>query len=165
MTSTDQAAMTSTDQEDVDTDQENVDTGQEDADGDQTGLSAETEELRDSEKRGEAEKLGERAEPEEPEELGDPEELEERHQALSPRQARRIRIAVAGAIMAAVAVMLVIGLREQPSLLTIGVYGATLVLCGAVIELSRRGRTRIGTWLLATGLVAVVAADQFLRAR
>ncbi|MFF3516236.1 hypothetical protein [Streptomyces sp. NPDC002573] len=162
MTSTDQAAMTSIDQEDVDTDQENVDTGQEDADGDQTGLSAETEELRESEKRGEPEKLGERAEPEE---LGEPEELEERHQALSPRQARRIRIAVAGAIMAAVAVMLVIGLREQPSLLTIGVYGATLVLCGAVIELSRRGRTRIGTWLLATGLVAVVAADQFLRAR
>jgi hypothetical protein len=37
-----------------------------------------------------------------------------------------------------------------------------LVLCGVVIELSRRGRTRLGTWLLAVGLVAVAAADQLL---
>ncbi|MEV6027980.1 hypothetical protein [Streptomyces sp. NPDC052036] len=142
VTSTDQAAVPSTDQEDVtSTDQEDVDTGQEDADGDRTGPTGETEEL------------------------DEPAEPEERHQALSPRQARRLRMAVAGTIMAAVAVMLVIGLREQPSLLTIGVYGAILILCGVVIELSRRGRTRVGTWLLATGLVAVVVADQFLRAR
>ncbi|MGV9566415.1 hypothetical protein [Streptomyces sp. NPDC003480] len=116
------------------TDHEDVDTSGEEADVDQTGLT------------------------------GESEEPDQRRRPWSPRQARRIRIAVAGTIMAAIAVTLVLGLREQPSLLTVGVYGAALVLCGVVVELSRRGRTRIGTWLLGTGLVACAVADQLLRA-
>jgi hypothetical protein len=92
----------------------------------------------------------------------EPEEPEEQRRPWSPREARRIRMAAAGTIMAAVAVVLVLRLSAHPSLLTVGVYGVGLVLCGVVIELSRRGRTRLGTWLLAVGLVAVAAADQLL---
>ncbi|MBA2944946.1 hypothetical protein H1D24_03665 [Streptomyces sp. PSKA28] len=90
------------------------------------------------------------------------EEPDEQRRPWSPREARRIRMAAAGTIMAVVAVVLVLRLSAHPSLLTVGVYGAGLVLCGVVIELSRRGRTRLGTWLLAVGLVAVAAADQLL---
>lgn len=82
---------------------------------------------------------------------------------LSPSQARRIRMRVAGAFMAIAAVVLVVRLSDQPSVLVMGVYGAALILCGIVIELSRRGRTRLGMWMLAGGLVAVALADQWLR--
>lgn len=84
-------------------------------------------------------------------------------QPLSPSQARRIRMRVAGAFMAIAAVVLVVRLSDQPSVLVMGVYGAALILCGVVIELSRRGRTRLGMWMLAGGLVAVALADQWLR--
>ena len=84
-------------------------------------------------------------------------------QPLSPSQARSLRMRVAGAFMAVAAVALVVRLSDQPSVLVIGIYGAALILCGIVIELSRRGRTRLGMWMLAGGLVAVAAADQWLR--
>ena len=86
-----------------------------------------------------------------------------RARGLTPRQARRIRIVIAGFFMVVAAVGLVVRLREQQSLLTVGLYGAALILCGIVIELSRRGRTRLGMWLLVTGLAAVAVADQMLR--
>ncbi|MGP3981264.1 hypothetical protein [Streptomyces sp. KR80] len=89
--------------------------------------------------------------------------VEERKRPLSPRQARRIRIAVAAVFMAAAAIALVVRLSEQSSVLTVGVYGVALILCGVVIELSRRGRTRLGMWLLVAGLGAVAVADQLLR--
>ncbi|MCM2579845.1 hypothetical protein [Streptomyces meridianus] len=82
---------------------------------------------------------------------------------LSPSQARSLRMRVAGTFMAIAAVVLVVRLSDQPSVLVMGVYGAALILCGVVIELSRRGRTRLGMWMLAGGLVAVALADQWLR--
>jgi uncharacterized membrane protein len=88
---------------------------------------------------------------------------EERKRPLSPRQARRLRIVVAAFFMAAAAIALVVRLSEQSSVLTVGVYGVALILCGVVIELSRRGRTRLGMWLLVAGLGAVAVADQLLR--
>ncbi|MFJ6747639.1 hypothetical protein ACIQNI_05475 [Streptomyces sp. NPDC091266] len=81
---------------------------------------------------------------------------------LTPRQARRIRIILASVLMAAMAVVLVVRLASRTSVLVVGVYGAALVLCGVVIELSRNGRTRLGTWLLGVGLVAALAADRLL---
>ncbi|MFF4601147.1 hypothetical protein ACFY12_00090 [Streptomyces sp. NPDC001339] len=81
---------------------------------------------------------------------------------LTPRQARRIRIVLASVLMAAMAVVLVLRLASRTSVLVVGVYGAALVLCGVVIELSRHGRTRLGTWLLGIGLVAALAADWLL---
>ncbi|MEU2109588.1 hypothetical protein [Streptomyces sp. NPDC019507] len=44
----------------------------------------------------------------------------------------------------------------------VGVYGLAMILCGIVIELSRNGRTRLGTYLLGGGLAAALAADWLL---
>ncbi|WP_175410187.1 hypothetical protein [Streptomyces sp. TRM64462] len=81
---------------------------------------------------------------------------------LTPRQARRLRIAVATVLLVALAVVLVLRLASRTSVLVVGVYGLAMILCGVVIELSRHGRTRLGTWLLGGGLVAALAADWLL---
>ncbi|MFI2613390.1 hypothetical protein [Streptomyces sp. NPDC018584] len=74
-------------------------------------------------------------------------------------RARRARIAAAGLLMAAAAVVLALRLASRSSVLVVGVYGLLLILCGVVIELSRRGRTRLGSWLLAAGLAAALVMD------
>ncbi|MEV0122029.1 hypothetical protein AB0I16_10865 [Streptomyces sp. NPDC050703] len=74
-------------------------------------------------------------------------------------RARRARIAAASLLMAAAAVVLALRLASRSSVLVVGVYGLLLILCGGVIELSRRGRTRLGSWLLAAGLVAALLMD------
>ncbi|MEU5304778.1 hypothetical protein ACH4YO_36465 [Streptomyces noursei] len=81
---------------------------------------------------------------------------------LTPRQARRVRVALASVMTALMAVLLVVRPASRGSVLVVGVYGAALVLCGVVIELSRHGRTRLGTWLLGLGLAAAIAADRLL---
>ncbi|MFF8292613.1 hypothetical protein ACF068_25735 [Streptomyces sp. NPDC016309] len=81
---------------------------------------------------------------------------------LTPRQARRLRIAAASVLLAATAVVLVLRLASRTSVLVVGVYGLAMILCGVAIELSRNGRTRLATWLLATGLLAALAADWLL---
>lgn len=81
---------------------------------------------------------------------------------LTPRQARQVRIVLASVLMAAMAAVLVIRLASRTSVLVVGVYGAALILCGVVIELSRNGRTRLGTWLLGLGLATALAADWLL---
>ncbi|WP_405386724.1 hypothetical protein OG596_03105 [Streptomyces sp. NBC_01102] len=83
-------------------------------------------------------------------------------QRLTPRQARRLRIALSSVGMAAMAVVLALRIASRSSVLVVGVYGLALILCGVVIELSRNGRTRLGSWLLGIGLVAAVCADQLL---
>ncbi|WP_407549588.1 hypothetical protein QOM21_10510 [Streptomyces sp. Pv4-95] len=88
--------------------------------------------------------------------------LPESRVGLTPRQARRIRIVLASVLMAAMALVLVVRLASRTSVLVVGVYGAALILCGIVIELSRNGRTRLGTWLLGAGLAAALAADWLL---
>ncbi len=93
---------------------------------------------------------------------GNEESLAESPVGLTPRQARRIRIVLASVLMAAMAGVLVVRLASRTSVLVVGVYGAALVLCGVVIELSRNGRTRLGTWLLGIGLAAALAADWLL---
>ncbi|MEU1487488.1 hypothetical protein [Streptomyces sp. NPDC005752] len=81
---------------------------------------------------------------------------------LTPRQARRLRIVLSSAGMAAMAVVLALRIASRSSVLVVGVYGLALILCGVVIELSRNGRTRLGSWLLGIGLVAAVGADWLL---
>ncbi|MFE3518479.1 hypothetical protein [Streptomyces sp. NPDC059166] len=81
---------------------------------------------------------------------------------LTPRQARRLRIALSSVGMAVMAVVLALRIASRSSVLVVGVYGLALILCGVVIELSRNGRTRLGSWLLAVGLVAAVGADWLL---
>lgn len=81
---------------------------------------------------------------------------------LTPRQARRIRIALASVVLAVMAGLLGMRLAERTSLLVVGVYGLAMILCGVVIELSRHGRTRLGTWLLGVGLIAALGADWLL---
>ncbi|MGW0468169.1 hypothetical protein ACWDX6_23320 [Streptomyces sp. NPDC003027] len=78
---------------------------------------------------------------------------------LTPRQARRLRIAAASVLLVAMAAVLVIRLASRTSVLVVGVYGLAMILCGVVIELSRNGRTRLGTWLLVGGLGAALAFD------
>ena len=78
---------------------------------------------------------------------------------LTPKQARRLRVAAASVLLVAMAVVLVVRLASRTSVLVVGVYGLAMILCGVVIELSRNGRTRLGTWLLAGGLAAALAAD------
>ncbi|RII20346.1 hypothetical protein DSC45_03900 [Streptomyces sp. YIM 130001] len=96
-------------------------------------------------------------EPDEAGESGDPE-----RGGTTPRQARRLRIAAAAVLMVAAAVVLAVRLASRSSVLVVGVYGLLLILCGIVIDLSRRGRTRLGSWLLVVGLVAALAADWVL---
>jgi hypothetical protein len=81
---------------------------------------------------------------------------------LTPRQARRLRIVLSSVGMAAMAVVLALRIASRSSVLVVGVYGLALILCGVVIELSRNGRTRLGSWLLGVGLTAAVGADWLL---
>jgi hypothetical protein len=81
---------------------------------------------------------------------------------LTPRQARRVRIIVSGVVMVAVAVALVVRLGSAPSVLTMGFYGIALILSGTAIVLSRRGRTRVATGVLALGFAAVALAEWLL---
>lgn len=81
---------------------------------------------------------------------------------MTPRQARRVRAITSGVVMVAVAVALVLRLGSAPSLLTVGLYGFALVLSGTAIVLSRRGRTRVATAVLACGFVMVILAERLL---
>jgi len=81
---------------------------------------------------------------------------------LTPRQARRVRIVLSGVVMAAVAVTLVVRLGSAPSVLTVGFYGIALILSGTALVLSRRGRTRVATGVLALGFGAVALAEWLL---
>ncbi|MFF2010703.1 hypothetical protein ACFVWY_16745 [Streptomyces sp. NPDC058195] len=81
---------------------------------------------------------------------------------LTPRQARRLRMVLSALGMAAMAVVLALRIASRSSVLVVGVYGLALILCGIVIELSRNGRTRLGSWLLAVGLVAAIGSDWLL---
>ncbi|MFI1223600.1 MULTISPECIES: hypothetical protein [unclassified Streptomyces] len=81
---------------------------------------------------------------------------------LTPRQARRLRIVLSSAGMAAMAIVLGLRIASRSSVLVVGVYGLALILCGVVIELSRNGRTRLASWLLGAGLLAAVGADWLL---
>ncbi|MFG2561143.1 hypothetical protein [Streptomyces sp. NPDC048496] len=81
---------------------------------------------------------------------------------LTPRQARRLRVVLSSVGMAAMAVVLALRIASRSSVLVVGVYGLALILCGIVIELSRNGRTRLGSWLLAFGLVAAIGSDWLL---
>lgn len=81
---------------------------------------------------------------------------------LTPRQARRLRIVLSSVGMAAMAVVLALRIASRSSVLVVGVYGLALILCGIVIELSRNGRTRLGSWLLAVGLLAAIGSDWLL---
>lgn len=83
-------------------------------------------------------------------------------QRLTPRQARRLRIVLSSVGMAAMAVVLALRIASRSSVLVVGVYGLALILCGIVIELSRNGRTRLGSWLLAAGLLAAIGSDWLL---
>lgn len=91
---------------------------------------------------------------------GESAEAEDRR--LTPRQARRLRIVLSSVGMAAMAVVLGLRIASRSSVLVVGVYGLALILCGIVIELSRNGRTRLGSWLLGVGLVAAIGADWLL---
>ncbi|WP_129842773.1 hypothetical protein [Streptomyces sp. RFCAC02] len=84
-------------------------------------------------------------------------------QGLTPRQARRLRMGIAAVAMVAMAVVLVIQLGDGSSLQSIGLYGAAFVLSGAVIEMSRRGRTRLGMAVLVAGFVVLLGTDWWLR--
>ncbi|MET7646943.1 hypothetical protein ABZS83_25625 [Streptomyces sp. NPDC005426] len=81
---------------------------------------------------------------------------------LTPRQARRLRVVLSSVGMAAMAVVLGLRIASRSSVLVVGVYGLALILCGIVIELSRNGRTRLGSWLLGVGLVAAIGSDWLL---
>ncbi|SDD72115.1 hypothetical protein F558DRAFT_04701 [Streptomyces sp. AmelKG-A3] len=89
-------------------------------------------------------------------------ETVEEGRRLTPRQARRLRIVLSSVGMVVMGVVLALRIASRSSVLVVGVYGLALILCGVVIELSRNGRTRLGSWLLGIGLVAAVAADQLL---
>jgi hypothetical protein len=79
---------------------------------------------------------------------------------LSPRQARRVRVIFSAIVMTLVGLTLIVRLSIAPSVLTVGVYGFALSLFGGALVLSRRGRTRVATAVLAVGFVTVVLAEQ-----
>ncbi|MGW4700079.1 hypothetical protein [Streptomyces sp. NPDC004285] len=126
-----------------------------------TAAAPEAEEPRETEEAQETPDSPDPEGEEEPEEPEEPEEEpeEESDGALTPKQARRLRVAAASVLLVAMAVVLVIRLASRTSVLVVGVYGLAMILCGIVIELSRNGRTRLGTWLLVGGLLTALALD------
>ncbi|MEU0405277.1 hypothetical protein ABZ318_34695 [Streptomyces sp. NPDC006197] len=120
---------------------------------DQDTPAAETEETEETEETAQAE------ETEQADELDELDATESPAEGLTPKQARRLRVAAASVLLVALAVVLVIRLASRTSVLVVGVYGLAMILCGIVIELSRNGRTRLGTWLLAGGLLTALALD------
>ncbi|MGW1237667.1 hypothetical protein [Streptomyces californicus] len=93
----------------------------------------------------------------------EPDEADDRgDKRLTPRQARRLRILLSAVGMVVMAVVLALRIASRSSVLVVGVYGLALILCGAMIELSRNGRTRLASWLLGAGLLAAVGADWLL---
>ncbi|MEV8205763.1 hypothetical protein AB0P40_10365 [Streptomyces sp. NPDC079189] len=111
---------------------------------------------------GTAAELEAETEAEAEDEAEDEDEDEAEDRRLTPRQARRLRIALSSVGMVAMAVVLGLRIASRSSVLVVGVYGLALILCGVVIELSRNGRTRLGSWLLAVGLVAAIGSDWLL---
>lgn len=87
---------------------------------------------------------------------------DEARTGMTPRQARRVRTVVSGVVMVVVAVALVLRLGSAPSLLTVGGYGLALILSGTAIVLSRRGRTRVATAVLACGFLTIILAERAL---
>ncbi|MFI1468829.1 hypothetical protein [Streptomyces wuyuanensis] len=83
-------------------------------------------------------------------------------EGLTPRQARVLRITVASVVLVVLGAVLAVRLASRTSVLVVGVYGLAMILCGVVIELSRHGRTRLGTYLLGAGLAAALVADWLL---
>ncbi|MCF3963315.1 hypothetical protein L1885_16980 [Streptomyces fuscigenes] len=81
---------------------------------------------------------------------------------LTPRQARMIRVTMGWVVLAGMAALLWIRLEQRQSVLVMGVYGLAMVVCGVVIELSRHGRTRLGSYLLIVVLVAALGGDWLL---
>jgi hypothetical protein len=94
--------------------------------------------------------------------VGAEDEEPEASTGMTPRQARRVRAVVSGVVMAVVAVALLLRLGSAPSLLTVGGYGLALILSGTAIVLSRRGRTRVATAVLACGFVTIILAERAL---
>ncbi|MER7044877.1 hypothetical protein [Streptomyces jumonjinensis] len=80
-------------------------------------------------------------------------------QGLTPRQARRIRIALSAVIMTAVGLALVLRVGSTHSVLTMGFYGIALILSGSALVLSRQGRTRVATAVLGVCVALAVAAE------
>ncbi|MBW1600513.1 hypothetical protein JJV70_00020 [Streptomyces sp. JJ66] len=78
---------------------------------------------------------------------------------LTPRQARLVRGVAAAVVMAGVALTMVLRFLAKPSILTLGLYGVALILSGTAIVLSRRGRTRVATAVLACGVVVAALAE------
>ncbi|MFD8692449.1 hypothetical protein [Streptomyces sp. NPDC059651] len=116
-----------------------------------------TEATEETEESGESAATGETSATEEAEDAS-----EDGDRRLTPRQARRLRIVLSSVGMAAMAVVLGMRIASRSSVLVVGVYGLALILCGIVIELSRNGRTRLGSWLLGVGLVAAIGSDWLL---
>ena len=81
---------------------------------------------------------------------------------MTPRQARRIRVALGSALLVVMGVLLVVRLGQSTSVLVVGVYGLAMTLCGVAIELSRNGRTRLASWLMPAILLAALGADWLL---
>ncbi|MER6095337.1 hypothetical protein ABT154_05655 [Streptomyces sp. NPDC001728] len=123
--------------------------------------AAETDEGEESAETDDADESVETDETVEPDDDAAEEVAEEavRTAGLTPKQARRLRVAAASVLLVAMAVVLVIRLASRTSVLVVGVYGLAMILCGIVIELSRNGRTRLGTWLLVGGLLVALALD------
>ncbi|WP_019546793.1 hypothetical protein [Streptomyces sulphureus] len=94
---------------------------------------------------------------------GDPPGSDAPLRRLTPRQARRVRILLSAVVMLAVAIALVVRLGSAPSVLTVGFYGIALILSGAAIGLSRRGRTRVATGVLGLGFLLVLGGEWLLR--
>jgi hypothetical protein len=80
-------------------------------------------------------------------------------QGLTPRQARRLRIALSAVIMITVSLTLVLRLGSTHSVLTMAFYGIALILSGSALVLSRQGRTRVATAVLGVGVAVAVVAE------
>ncbi|MDQ0846531.1 MULTISPECIES: hypothetical protein [unclassified Streptomyces] len=80
-------------------------------------------------------------------------------QGLTPRQARRVRIALSAVIMIAVGATLALRLGSTHSVITVGFYGIALILSGSALVLSRAGRTRWATLVLGVGVAVALVAE------
>jgi hypothetical protein len=89
--------------------------------------------------------------------------LREDRQQTSPQTARRACVLVALVFTVGGLSALVKAVGAGAPALTVGVFAVVVVLCGAAVELGRRGRTRLAFWVMVLCMLGAALVETFQR--
>ncbi|MGP4002258.1 hypothetical protein [Streptomyces sp. 8N706] len=89
--------------------------------------------------------------------------LREQREQTAPQSTRRSYVLVGVFLMTAAIAGLVKAVAAKEPVSTIVLFAVAILFCGAMAELSRRGRTRIGFSVLVVGMIGASLAETFQR--